>query len=111
MSTNKNQLREDAISLAVFISDVKEASSNGSYYFDQMLRATSTIGSALCSLKNLREEISIIRRSNLAIDACSDLIFAARVLYAQNNLSEENFKTIKKLTGSIEKRILASLTE
>ena len=111
MPTNKNQLREDAIALAVYVAGLCDSNGDKSYYFEQMLHATATIGSALCSLKNLREEISIVRRINHAIDACSELNFASRVLHAQSKLTDDDYKKMSKLIASLEKRFIASLSE
>ena len=111
MPTNKNQLRDDAVALAVYISELCDSMGEKNYFSEQMLHATSTMGSALCSLKNLREEISIVRRINHAIDACAELNFASRVLRAQNKLGEEDYKNLKKLIASLEKRFVSSLTE
>ena len=69
MSGNKNQLREDAFDFAVLVADVCDSLEEKCYYIEQLVRASSTIGTCLMTLKNLRDDVSIIRRLNLALDA------------------------------------------
>lgn len=111
MSNNKNQLREDALEFAVLVADICDSLDEKGYYTEQLIRASATIGTCLMSIKNLREDVSIIRRLNVALDACTELMFAAKVLYAQNKLDELSFKNIKKQASSLERRILATISE
>jgi len=111
MSGNKNQLREDAFEFAVLVADICASMGEKSYYTEQMQRGAATVGACLMALKNLRDDVSIIRRLNTALDACTELMFAAKVLYAQNKLDEMSFKNVKKQCSSIERRISATISE
>ncbi len=111
MSTNRNQLREEAVELAVLIGKICGSMKDGGSYAEQMLHSVTTIGSALSSLKNLRDELSIVRRMNIALDACAEVMFLAKVLLVEEKLSEENYKLLKKSVAQIERRISSSLVD
>ena len=111
MPTNRNQIRADAIELAVMVNKVLENIKDKNFYVEQMQKSLVLIGSNITSLRNLRDEISIVRRINIAIDACSELIFVAKLLSVEELISDEDYKIIKKNVQSIERRMISSLSD
>ena len=111
MPTNRNQIRQDAVELAALVNRICGKIEGSRQYVDRMFNAVVVIGSALTSLRNSRDELSIVRRLNVAIDACSELMFVAKALVFCGDLSEDEYKLIKKSTSSIERRMTTSLSE
>ena len=111
MPTNRNQIRADAVELAVLVNRLICKIQGYDYYVQQMYHSVMLIGSNLTSLRNSRGEVSVVRRLNIAIDACSELMFAAKVLTVEGLIKEENYKLVKKQVQSIERRMLSSLSE
>ena len=111
MATNRNQLRDDAAELAVLVSKIFGSDAKGDTYMEKLLASVISLGSALSSLKNARDEISIVRRLNLALDACAEISFVAKVLLLEGKSTEDDYKLIKKSIGTIERRISANISE
>ena len=111
MATNKNQLREDAVELALLVSSILEKVKGNSVYAERMENAAVTVGATLTSLKNPRDEVGIVRRLNVALDALCEILFAAKVLMVSGKITEETYKSLKKMIGSMERRIVAGLAD
>lgn len=111
MPTNRNQIRADAVELTVLVNKVLKKIKDKNFYVEQMCKSLVTIGSNITSLRNSRDEVSIVRRMNIAIDACSELTFVAKVLSVEGQMSEEDYKTIKKNVQSLERRMLSTLSD
>jgi len=111
MPTNRNQIRQDVVELAAQLNKICAKIKGHSFYLDHLFSSVTTIGSALTSLRNQRDELSIVRRLNVAIDACSELMFVAKVLTVEGLISEDEYKLIKKSVSSIERRMISSLSD
>ena len=111
MATNRNQLRDDAAEFAVLVSRLFGSDAQSDPYKEKLFASVISLGSALSSLKYSRDEISLVRRLNLALDACSEISFVSKVLLLEGKSTEENYKLVKKSIGTIERRISACLSE
>ena len=111
MPTNKNQLRAEAVELAALINKVLGKVKNRDYYIEQMYKSIVEIGANITSLRNPRDEIGIIRRLNMAIDACSEILFIAKVISVEGHISDDEYKLIKKSVQALERRLTAGLSD
>ena len=111
MPTNRNQIRADAVELAALINKIFGKIKGRDFYVERMYKSATLIGSNLTSLRNSRDEVSIVRRLNVAIDACSDIMFVAKLLEVESYISEDEYKLVKKSVQSIERRMIASLSD
>lgn len=111
MPTNRNQLRQDAVEFAALVNKICAKIKERSYYTERMYHAVVVIGSTLTSLRNSRDEVSLVRRLNVAIDACSEIMFVAKLLLVEKFLFEDDYKLIKKSVSSIERRMISCLSD
>ena len=111
MPTNRNQIRADAVELAALINKILGKIKGRDYYVERIYQSVMVIGSNLTSLRNSRDEVSIVRRLNLAIDACSEIMFAAKLLEVEGYITEDEYKLVKKSVQSIERRMISSLSD
>lgn len=110
MENAKNQLREDSISFAISISDICDDIKGCSVFVNQLLRAASSIGANIHEARYAQSRADFISKLEIALKESSETEYWLELLYRKNRLSEEQFKSLRNMCGSIRRRLIASIT-
>ena len=110
MSENKNQLREDAIVLALQISDLCDGIKGCSIYVNQIVRSSSSIGANLHEAKYAQSKADFISKLEIALKECSETEYWLEIIFRKKKIGEEIYKRLRNSCGSIRRRLIASIT-
>ena len=110
MESTKNQLREDSIGFAIAVSDICDTIKGCSAFTNQLLRASSSIGANIHEAKYAQSRADFISKLEIALKESSETDYWLELLYRKNKLSEEQYKSLRNLCGSIRRRLIASIT-
>ncbi len=110
MSDNKNQLREDAIEFAIKISDLCDELKGCSVYVNQIVRSSSSIGANLYEAKYAQSRKDFINKLEISLKECSETEYWIELLYRKGKFTERTYKDLKNECGSIQRRLIASIT-
>ena len=110
MNETKNQLREDAITLAITISDLCDEMKGCSVYVNQILRSSSSIGANIHEAKYAQSKLDFISKLEISLKECYETEYWLELLFRKNKLSDELYKSLRNDCGSIRRRLIASIT-
>jgi len=110
MTDNKNLLREDAIELALQISDICDAIKGCSVYVNQIVRSSSSIGANIHEAKYAQSKADFISKLEISLKECSETEYWLELLFRKNKITETVFKDLRNKCGSIRRRLIASIT-
>ena len=110
MENSKNQLREDSIEFAIGISDICDNIKDCSIYVNQLLRASSSIGANIHEAKYAQSRNDFISKMEIALKESSETDYWLELLYRKGKLTEEQYKYLRNLCGTIRRRLIASIT-
>ena len=107
---NKNKLREDCVDFAIRISDLCDSIKGCSVFVNQLLRAASSIGANIHEAKYAQSRADFISKLEIALKESSETDYWLELLYRKKKMSEEQYKTLQNMCGSIRRRLIASIT-
>lgn len=110
MTDNKNQLREDAIELAIHISDLCDEIKGCSVYVNQIVRSSSSIGANIHEAKYAQSRADFVSKLEIALKESSETEYWLELLYRKKKLSDEQYNSMRNLCGSVRRRLIASIT-
>ena len=110
MKDNKNQLREDAIEFAIQISDLCDDIKGCSVYVNQIVRSSSSIGANIHEAKYAQSKADFINKLEISLKECYETEFWLEMLFRKGKITEETYKDMRNLCGSIRRRLIASIT-
>ena len=110
MADEKNKLREDAINLAISVSDMCDEIKGCSVYTTQLVRASSSIGANLHEAKYAQSRADFIHKLEIALKECSETEYWIELLFRKGKIAEEQYNSFIKSSGSIRRRLIASIT-
>ena len=110
MNDNKNQLREDAIELAIEISDLCDEIKGCSVYLNQVVRSSSSIGANIHEARYAQSRADFVSKLGISLKECSETEYWLELIFRKGKLSEETYKDLKGKCGSIRRRLIASIT-
>ena len=110
MEHNKNQLREDSINFAIAVSDLCDDIKGCSVFTNQLVRSSSSIGANLHEAKYAQSRADFINKLEIALKEAYETDYWLELLYKKQRLSDEQFKAMRNLCGSIRRRLIASVT-
>ena len=110
MMDNKNQLREDAIELAIQISDLCDNIKGCSVYVNQIVRSSSSIGANIHEAKYAQSKSDFVNKLEISLKECSETEYWLELLFRKAKLTEESYKCLRNKCGSIRRRLIASIT-
>ena len=110
MMDNKNQLREDAIELAIQISDLCDNIKGCSVYVNQIVRSSSSIGANIHEAKYAQSKSDFVNKLEVSLKECSETEYWLELLFRKAKLTEESYKDLRNKCGSIRRRLIASIT-
>ena len=106
----KNQLREDCIDFAIAVSDICDNIKGYSVFVNQLLRSASSIGANVHEAKYAQSTADFINKLEIALKESSETDYWLELLYRKGKLSNEAYKQLRNLCGSIRRRLIASIT-
>lgn len=106
----KNQLREDCIDFAIAVSDVCDNIKGYSVFVNQLLRSASSIGANIHEAKYAQSTADFINKLEIALKESSETDYWLELLFRKSKLSDEDYKRLRNLCGSIRRRLIASIT-
>lgn len=110
MSDNKNQLREDAIELAIQISDLCDEIKGCYVYVNQIIRSSSSIGANIHEAKYAQSKADFINKLEISLKECFETDYWLELLFRKGKIAEPTYKKLKDKSGSIRRRLISSIT-
>ena len=110
MDDNKNELREMTISFSLSVSDACDEIKGCRSYVDQVIRSSSSIGANLYEAKYAQSRADFIHKLEIALKECFETEYWLELLYRKEKLSDEQFKTLNAKRGTIQRKLIASIT-
>ncbi len=110
MTDNKNQLREDAIELAIQISDLCDEIKGCSVYVNQIVRSSSSIGANIYEAKYAQSKADFINKLEISLKECSETEYWLELLFRKGKITELTFKSLRNKCGKIRRMLIASIT-
>ena len=110
MNENKNQLREDAIELAIQISDLCDEIKGCSVYVNQIVRSSSSIGANIHEAKYAQSKADFINKLEISLKECSETEYWLELIFRKGKMTEATYKDLRNKCGSIRRRLISSIT-
>lgn len=110
MDEPKNQLRDDSIEFALAVSDICDSIKGCSTFVNQLLRSASSIGANLHEAKYAQSRADFISKLEIALKESSETDYWLELLFRKGKITEEQYKHLRNLCGSIRRRLIASVT-
>lgn len=110
MAEQKNILREDSIVFAIMVSDICDEIKGCSVYTNQLLRSSSSIGANLHEARYAQSRADFINKLEIALKESSETEFWIELLYRKKRLTDEQYRVLRNKCGSIQRRLIASIT-
>ena len=110
MNDYKNQLREDAILLAIQISDICDEIKGCSVYLNQIVRASSSIGANIHEAKYAQSRADFISKLEISLKESAETEYWLELIFRKGKISEEMFRNLRNQCGSIRRRLIDSIT-
>ena len=110
MEDHKNQLREDAITLAIQISDLCDDIKGCSVFINQIVRSASSIGANIHEAKYAQSRADFINKLEISLKECYETEYWLELLYRKGKMSERAYVDLRNACGSIRRRLIASIT-
>lgn len=106
----KNQLREDSITFAISVSDICDNVKGCSVFVNQLLRSSSSIGANIHEARYAQSRADFVNKLEISLKETSETDYWLELLYRKDKLTEEQYKYLRNLCGSIRRRLIASIT-
>ena len=110
MNDTKNQLREDAIELAIQISDYCDEIKGCSVYVNQIVRSSSSIGANIHEARYAQSKADFVNKLEISLKECSETEYWLELIFRKGKITEERYKNSRNACGSIRRRLIASIT-
>ena len=110
MNSNKNQLREAAIDLAIQISNTCDEIKGCAIYVNQIVRSSSSIGANLHEAKYAQSKLDFISKLEIALKECAETEYWLELIFRKGKMDESIYKVLNSKCGSIRRRLIASIT-
>ncbi len=110
MEQNKNLLREEAIELAIEISDMCDSIKGCSVYVNQLIKSSSSIGANLHEAKYAQSRADFINKLEIALKECFETEYWLELLFRKSKLDELRYKKITNRCGTIRRKLISSIT-
>lgn len=106
----KNQLREETVEFAIAVSDLCDEIKGCSVFVNQLVRSSSSVGANVHEAKYAQSRADFISKLEIALKECAESEYWLELLYRKNRISEGNYKTLRNKCGTIQRKIIASVT-
>ena len=110
MIDSKNELREMTIAFALSVSDICDEIKGCRSYVDQIIRSSSSIGANLYEAKYAQSRADFIHKLEISLKECSETEYWLELLHRKEKLTNEQYKTLSNTRGTIQRKLIASIT-
>ncbi len=110
MPNEKNQLREDAILVAIQISDLCDDIKGCAVYVNQIVRSSSSIGANIHEAKYAQSRADFISKLEISLKECAETEYWLELLFRKGKITDQAHKDLRNRCGSIRRRLIASIT-
>lgn len=110
MTSEKNQLREDAIDFAIQVSDLCDNITGCSIYVNQIIRSSSSIGANIHEARYAQSKADFINKLEISLKECSETEYWLELIFKKGEFNETTYKELRNKCGSIRRRLIASIT-
>ncbi len=110
MEQNKNQLREETITLAIEISDICDNIKGCSVYVNQLLKSSSSVGANLHEAKYAQSRADFVNKLEIALKECFETEYWIELLFRKNKIDSPTYKNLTDKCGTIRRKLIASIT-
>ena len=110
VESSKNLLREDSIAFAIAVSDICDNVKGCSVFVNQLLRASSSVGANIHEAKYAQSPADFVSKLEIALKESSETEYWLELLNRKNKLTDEQYKALRNMCGSIRRRLIASIT-
>ena len=110
MIDSKNDLREMTILFALSVSDICDEIVGCSSYVNQIIRSSSSIGANLYEAKYAQSRADFINKLEISLKECSETEYWLELLHRKGKLSDIQYKKLNNLRGTIQRKLIASIT-
>lgn len=110
MEEKKNLLREQAIELAIEISDICDNIKGCSIYVNQLLRCSSSIGANLHEAKYAQSRADFINKLEIALKESYETEYWLEFLLRKTKIDESTYRNLINKCGTIRRKLIASVT-
>ena len=110
MEEKKNVLREQAIELAIEISDICDNIKGCSIYVNQLLRCSSSIGANLHEAKYAQSRADFINKLEIALKESYETEYWLELLLRKTKIDEPTYRNLINKCGTIRRKLIASVT-
>ena len=110
MIDNKNQLREDAIEIAIQIYDLCDEIKDCYVYKNQIVRSSSSIGANIHEAKYAQSKADFINKLEIALKECAETEYWIELIFRKGKISETVYNDLSNKCGSVRRRLIASVT-
>ncbi len=110
MDDKKNELRESTVAFALFVSDLCDGIKGCRSYVDQVIRSSSSIGANLYEAKYAQSRADFVHKLEIALKECYETEYWLELLHRKNKLSDEQFVELNAKRGTIQRKLIASIT-
>ena len=107
---NKNQLRKDAIELAIQLSDLCDEIKGCSVYVNQIVRSSSSIGANIHEAKYAQSKADFISKLEISLKESAETEYWLELIFRKGKITESIYKDLRNKCGSIRRRLIASIT-
>ena len=110
MEEKKNLLREQAIELAIEISDICDNIKGCSIYVNQLLKCSSSIGANLHEAKYAQSRADFINKLEIALKESYETEYWLELLLRKTKIDEPTYRNLINKCGTIRRKLIASVT-
>jgi len=103
-------LREESIDFAITVSDLCDGIHGCTVYTNQLVRCSASVGANLHEAKYAQSRADFISKLEISLKECYESEYWLELLFRKNKLSSEQHKYIMNKSGSIRRKLIASIT-
>ncbi len=103
-------IKELAVELTVEITAVCDSIKGRSVFVNQLLRSSSSIGANAHEAKYAQSNADFISKLKIALKECYETEYWLEILYKINALDESIYKNFLNKSGTIRRKLIASVT-
>ena len=104
-------IKELAVELTVEITNVCDGIKGRSIFVNQLLRSCSSIGANSYEAKYAQSPADFINKLEISLKECYETLYWLEILFKLNCLDESCYKTLTNKCGSIQRKIIVSITK
>lgn len=107
---DKKTIKELSIELTVEITKICDGVKGRSVFVNQLLRSCSSVGANAHEAKYAQSRLDFINKLEIALKESYETEYWLEILFKVNTISEETYKNLINKSGTIRRKLIASIT-